>query len=128
MIELRQNTSRNITVGPILTKITRLSDPLVPIPGALLSQCTMARLIRFDGTSVNVGFRTWYAVPDCAGFYTLPLASSDVNTLGSLYLYVYNQSVWERPVVMEYEVISQNVWDSKYSSRLLRVELEAQKG
>ena len=127
-MELRQNTSQSITVGPVLGKITRLADPLIPISNALLSQCTYARLIRNSGTSVSVGARTWYAVPDCAGFYTFPIAPSDVNTLGSLYLCVYNQSTWERPVVMEFEVISQNMWDAKYNNVLLSVEQSAQKG
>jgi len=127
MIELRYNTAQIINLGVVLTKITRLSDPFIPIYGALLSQCMYAHLIKANGVTVTLSPREWTNINNVAGCYSLQLIPSDVNVLGSLYFYAYRQGTWELPIFQDFSVISQNVWDNKYGSKLLNVET-AQKG
>lgn len=128
MIELRYNTQQKIILGVVVTKITRLTDPFIPIYGALLSQCMWAHLIKANGIAFVLPPREWVDIPNVAGCYSFKLESSDVDILGPLYFYAYRQGTWELPIFQEFSVISQNMWDAKYGSKFLITESMAQKG
>jgi hypothetical protein len=61
------------------------------------------------------------------GFYLMLLAAAELDFMGHGTLYFYNPTTMSSPVVITCNVISQNMWDAKYSNQLLRTELIAQK-
>lgn len=128
MIELRHNTQQVIRIGVLLTKQTKVTDPLDPIFGALLEWYYWCYIIKADGTVQDISARTWNDVPGCVGCYFLTITAIDTDALGPLIVYIYDASSLGRPIFMEFEVISQNIWDSKYSTGLLAIEPQAQKG
>jgi len=128
MIELRHNTQQNIRVGVLLTKQIKLTDPLDPVSGAQLSWYFWRYLIKPDGAVQDILTRTWNDILNCAGCYFLTVTVADTNLLGPLILYIYDAGSLGKPIFMEFEVVSQNVWDSKYNSTLLKTEPFAQKG
>jgi len=130
VIELRHNTEQIIKVGVLLTKQLKMTDPLDPIYGAQLSWYYWRYLIKSDGTTVDILNHTWSDIPNCAGCYFLTVTETDTNQLGSLIVYIYDAASLGKPIFMEFEVISQNVWDSKYSANdfLITESQHAQKG
>lgn len=100
-MELKYNTEQVLVIGPIVS--------------------SSVKLIRSDESIINISpsYRTWIPVQDCSGFYFVTLLSSDLNILG----YV---SIW--PTGQIFSIISENIWDSKYDSKLLLTETQAQKG
>ena len=115
-------------MGVLLTKQNKLTDPLNPIYGALLSWYFWRYIIKSYGTVVSILNNTWTDIPNCAGCYFLTLTTANTNSLGPLVLYIYDAGSLGRPIFMEFEVISQNMWDSKYSNGQLAIESQAQKG
>lgn len=130
MIELRHNTEQTIRVGVLLTKQSKLTDPLDPIYGALLSWYWWRYIVRADGTVWDILTRTWVDIPSCEGCYFLTLTIADTSSLGPLILYIYDASSLGKPIFMEFEVINQNTYDSKYDvdDSLIVVSQHAQKG
>jgi len=128
MIELRHNTQQILRVGVLLTKQLKVTDPLNPIYGALLSWYFWRYLVKADGTVQDILTRTWTDIPNCAGCYFLTVTVADTSILGPLILYIYDAGSLGKPIFMEFEVISQNMWDSKYSNGQLAIEPQAQKG
>ena len=112
----------------LLTKQNKLTDPLDPIYGASLSWYYWRYIVKGDGSVQDILLRTWVDIPDCAGCYFLTLTAEDTSKLGPLILYIYDAGSLGRPIFMEFEVVSRNVWDAKYNTKLLSVEIEAQKG
>lgn len=124
--QLRHETEQKIRVGVLLTKQVKLTDPLDPIYGALLSWYYWRYLVKADETIVDVVNHTWSDIPSCAGMYYLTLTAVDTNKLGSLVLYIYDAGSLGKPILMHFEVIDKNVYDAKYGVELLKVESEAQ--
>lgn len=121
MMELRQSTQQVVRVGVLLTKQLKLTDPLNPIYGAVLSWYYWKYLIKSDGTVINIGTRSWSDIPNCAGCYFLTLTITDTDKLGPLVLYIYDAVSLGKPIYMEFSVIDKNVYDSKYGNSLMKV-------
>lgn len=124
--ELRHETEQIVRVGVLLTKQSKLTDPLDPIYGAKLSWYYWKYIIKSDNTVVDIVSRAWSDIPSCEGLYYLTLTSMDTNKLGSLVLYIYDASSLGKPIFMNFEVIKKNVYDAKYGDALLKVETEPQ--
>lgn len=128
MQELRYNTEQTVKVGVIFHRRGRSTDPLIPAYGIKIGDFISRHAIKSDGTVVDLLGRVWSDIAACMGCYSLTFTVSDCNKLGSLVLYLFNGVETEFPIFTEFTVISQNVWDSKYNSKFLRVENFAQKG
>jgi len=130
MQELRHNTEQIIRVGVLLTKQLKMTDPLNPIYGAFLSWYYWRYLIKSDGTVIDILNHIWGDIPDCAGCYFLTVTMTDTNQLGPLILYLYDAESLGKPIFMEFNVINQNLYDSKYgvSDLLIVTSQHAQKG
>jgi len=128
VIELRHNTEQKVRVGVLLTKQTKLTDPLNPVSGALLSWYYWKYIIKSDETVINLLSNNWIDIPNCAGCYYLTLTATNTNQLGPLIVYIFDASSLGKPIYMEFEVVSRNFWDAKYNNNLLSIESQAQKG
>lgn len=128
MIELRHNTQQVLRVGVLLTKQLKLTDPLDPIYGALLSWYYWRYIVKANGDVLDILTHTWADIPNCAGCYFLTLTATDTNTLGPLILYIYDAGSLGKPIFMGCEVVSQNYYDAKYGELKLAVEPFADKG
>lgn len=106
MQELRHNTEQIIRVGVLLTKQTKLTDPLNPIYGAQLSWYYWRYLIKADGVVIDIVNHTWSDIPNCAGCYFLTLTAGDVNKLGPLVLYIYDASSLGKPIFINFEIVA----------------------
>lgn len=125
MIELRQKTTQTIIVGPFLDKTTNK----VPITTITLAGLTYRHFVCSNWSIINLNTgRTWGPATGANGFYITQLAESETNFLGHGYLYFYNATTMSSPVVIVCNVISQNVYDAKYGSILLKTEPFAEKG
>jgi hypothetical protein len=128
MIELRHNTEQVIRVGVLVTKQSKMTDPLNPVYGALLSWYYWRYIVKADGSVQDILTRTWVDITNCAGCYFLTLTISDTSILGPLILYIYDAGSLGKPIFMEFEVVSQVFWDAKYNNDCLSIECQAQKG
>lgn len=124
--ELRHETEQTVRVGVLLTKQTKLTDPLDPIYGAQLSWYYWRYVVKADGVIVDIVNHTWSDIPSCAGLYYLTFTVSDTNKLGPLVLYINDAYTLGKPILMYFEVVKKNVYDAKYGGALLKVETEPQ--
>ena len=127
-IELRQNTEQIVRVGVLVAKQDKLTSPLNPVSGALLNWYFWKYIVKADGSVQNILTRMWTDIPNCAGCYFLTVTTADTSILGPLILYIYDTGSLGMPIFMEFEVVSQNIWDVKYSNSQLAIESQAQKG
>lgn len=124
--ELRHETRQVVRVGVLLAKQKRFADPLSPIYGAQLSWYYWRYIVKANGAVVDIVNRNWNDIPSCAGLYYLTFTVWDTNKLGPLVLYIHDAISLGKPILMHFEVINKNVYDSKYGNELLKVETEPQ--
>lgn len=124
--ELRHETEQTVRVGVLLTKQSKLTDSLNPVYGAQLNWYYWRYVVKADGVVVDIVNHVWSDIPSCAGLYYLTFTMSDTNELGPLVLYIYDAESLGKPILMHFEVIDKNVYDSKYKNKLLKVESEPQ--
>ena len=124
--QLRHETEQKVRVGVLLTKQNKLTDPLNPVYGASLNWYFWRYLVKADETIVDIVNHIWNDIPSCAGLYYLTLTVTDTNKLGPLVLYIFDAESLGTPILMHFEVIRKNLYDSKYGIELLKVEPEAQ--
>lgn len=127
-MEIRQGTQQTVRIGVLLTKQTKLTDPLNPVYGASLSWYYWRYLVKPDGTIVDLIGHPWMDIPNCAGCYYLTLSVTDTDQLGHLVVYIFDAVSLGKPIFQVFHVVTQNVWDAKYDSKLLQVEPFAEKG
>jgi len=127
-MELCQNKSQVVRIGVLLTKQIKLTDPLNPVYGADLSWYYWRYLVKPDGTVIDLVGRTWCDIPNCAGCYYLTLTAEDTVLPGHLTVYIFDAGSLGKPIFAEFEIISANMWNAKYTTGLLSVEQPAQKG
>jgi len=120
MIELRHSTLQNVLIGLFLGRQKNFY-PNKPYSGLQLSWCWWKYLIKADGVVVNLGSHPWVEQPNCTGMYVLTLSSNDTNQKGVLTIYIHDESFLGIPVVQQFMVINQNVYDSKYGNKLLEI-------
>lgn len=106
----------------LLGRRLKLTDPWNPVFGAQLNWYYWKYLIKSDGTVVDIATFVWQDIPGCAGCYFLTFPMMSCDKLGSLVLYIFDSTGLENPIFMEFSVMTQNEWDSKYGDKLLRVE------
>lgn len=123
MFELRQSTATAILIGPFIDD----TDGKTPETGLtvtsfdvdLYKQSNTHPLTKTDLTITSSGGSN-----DCAhvanGYYSLELTATDTNTLGRLKVTVNSSGAL--PVWHEFEVVTANVWDSRYSTDYLQVD------
>ena len=128
MQELRYNTGQIIKAGILIAKRLKLTDPFNPIIGAQLNWYYWRYIIKADGGVIDIVNYNWNNIPNCAGWYFLTLPIISCNKLGSSVLYIFDSYSLEVPIFMEFNVITQNEWDSKYGDKYLRVEQDSKLG
>lgn len=126
-MDLRQSTEQTIRVGPLLAY--RIDLPPTALYGKTLSWFWWRNLVKADNSVVNLINHTWSDAPSSNGIYLLTLTANDTNQLGSLEIYMVNEDTLIRPVYAQFNVISPNIWDAKYSNGCTIVDSQhAQKG
>ncbi len=120
MVELRYNTTQQVVVGPILdTQGDPISDQVLRISHWFL---------RADWGRIPLISHNWVPIPGVAGYYMLSIPFTDVSAMGQAEIYIYDPGDMLQPISLKCRVISQNMWDAKYNSTLLKTEPFAQKG
>jgi len=115
-VELRQNTEQTVRIGVLLTKQSKLTDPLNPVYGAQLNWYYWRYLVKPDGTIIDLVTRSWIDIPGCTGCYYLTMLPSDTDQLGHLTVYIFDANSLGRPIFETLYVINSNEWDSKYDN------------
>lgn len=126
MQELRYNTEQIVRVGVLLAKTK--DNPIIPVTGATLNWFWWRYLIKSDGTVIDIINFYWNDIPNCDGCYFLTFPMNVCDKLGSLILYIHDSFSLGKPIFMEFNVITQNEWDSKYGNSLLSVEQDSKLG
>lgn len=125
MFKLRQSTERIVIVGPALRFVE--GNPPYPILSLPLSSCYYKKLVKANGQTVDLYAHTWNPITMTGGLHKLTLTSSDTDTLGSLTLIIYDTAIpMAKPIFHQFDVVAQNVFDSNYGDKLLRIEQPAQ--
>ncbi len=122
MIELRLDTSQFVIVGPVL------GSNGDPISDKVLPDCLYHSFLRANWSQMDIVSRNWGSIINVPGYYMLGLLAIDVGVLGQAEIYIYDPSDMSQPISLKCSVVSQNMWDVKYSRALLKTELHAQKG
>jgi hypothetical protein len=124
--ELRFNTQQVVRVGILVAKNGSTGYPRIPVTGALLNWYWWRYLVKANEAVVDIVNNTWRDVPQCGGLYFLTLKATDVNVLGPLTLYIYDTASLGKPILQQFMVIGQNLYDSKYGNNTrLKTETEA---
>ena len=119
MQELRQGTAIKVRVGDFVDIV---DGRLIPV-AVTLAGADEAELLKHNGAAtVSIAANTWAAVTDCDGWYDLTLSTDDTDTLGMLTVVVQDDDVC-LPVHIHFAVITQQAWDSKYSTDTLQVDV-----
>jgi hypothetical protein len=114
-MDLRQSTAATIKVGPFVDA----ADGATPETGLTIDQADI-RLSKNGGDYASKNDSN-SAVHDEFGWYSVSLDTYDTDTLGRLRLYVYNSDALL--VSIEYNVLSQSVYDALYGTDILQANL-----
>lgn len=114
MLELRQSTAVTVKIGPFVDE----DDGKTAETGLTIARADV-RLSKNGGNMAQKNEAT-SCTHDEIGVYGCPLDVTDTGTLGRLQLFVHESGAL--PVWHEYEVVTQNYWDSKYSTDYLQVD------
>lgn len=106
-MELKQNSTSQIVVGPFMKRKTSLSDNTLPKEGLQISSLYWHYFIQPDNTRIDVTGFLWSSVPNCAGFYFITIAGEYLKQIGSYVLYMHDASLLETPVVHRFSVIEE---------------------
>ncbi len=115
MIELRQSTAVDVLVGPFVDDTDGKTEEgalTISQGDVLLSKNGQALAQKNDSTACAF---------DDHGCYNCELDTTDTGTLGSIVLVIYESGAL--PVRHEYMVVSQNYWDTKYSTEKFDVNV-----
>lgn len=115
MMELRQSTSVTLKIGPFLDE----TDGKTAETGLTVTQAEV-RLSKNGGDIAQKNEAT-SCTHDELGIYGCPIDTTDTNTLGRLQLWVHESGAL--PVWHEFMVLTQQAWDSKYSTDKLQVHV-----
>ncbi len=118
MQELRQSTQVKVRVGCFVD----ITDGVTPQTDITLGG-DAAELLKHNGAAtVDISAATWAAVTGGLGWYDLTLTTGHTDTLGMLTVVVQDISDC-RQVSRDFMVVTQNFWDSKYSTDKLQVHV-----
>lgn len=113
-IMLKQSTATTIVIGPIVDATDASAET-----GLTISQADVL-LWKQGGTGLSAKNEASAATHRSNGLYTVPLDTTDTNTLGQLIV-----NVAEAGTLVyrgDYEVVPANVWDALYGSDKLQVD------
>ena len=119
MQELRQSTIVEIKVGGCYD-----STGMVPVTNLTIDGADEAEILKHGVTATAGIAGTLTAITGCDGWYILTLSASDTDTLGEMTLVIQDDSLC-LPIWRDYEVVSQNYYDSKYGSDSFKVTLSS---
>ena len=118
MLELRQSTEVIVPIGAFVD----VGDGFTPQTDIALS-CDEAELLKHGSVAVvDISGATWAAITSCRGWYGLTLTAALTDTLGILKVIVQDDSDC-LPVHAEFLVVTQQYWDSKYSTDVRQVDV-----
>jgi len=120
MIELRQSTAVDVLIGPFVDSTDGDSEE----SALTISQGDV--LLSKNGQSLAQKNDATACVHDDHGCYNCELDATDTGTLGSLVLVVRESGALA--VRHEFQVVSQEFWDAKYSTGQLGVDVESISG
>ncbi len=113
--ELKQSTTVTITVGPLVAA----SDGDTEQTGKTLADTDF--FLSKNGGVKAVPSDTNDATEDAHGIYRKQIHGTDTGTLGLLTVYIhFTDSLYLR---QDYQVVTANYWDSKYSTDKLQVDV-----
>lgn len=119
MQELRQSTEIKVRVGSAVDA----TDGVTPETTLTLGAADQAELLKHNGApTVDISGRTFAAVTSVSGWYDLTLTTTDTNTLGQLTAVIQDSSLMA-PIFRNFMVVTQQHWDSKYSTDTLQVDV-----
>jgi hypothetical protein len=113
-IWLRQSTAVTVVVGPLVDSADASKEE-----GLTISQSEVL-LWKHGGTTFAAKNESTAATHRSFGMYTVPLDTTDTNTLGQLIV-----GVWESGILVarhNFMVVTANVWDSMFGSDKLQVD------
>ena len=119
MIELRQSTARIVRAGSFVDP----TDGVTPVAGVTLGAADEAEALKANGAAtVDISGFTFAAVTGAGAWYNLSLTASATDTLGELIIVIQEAAAY-LPVERKFMVVTQNYWDSKYSTDKLQVDV-----
>ncbi len=104
---LKQSTAVNVQMGPFVDE----TDGFTEEAGLTISQADIR--ISKNGANIIPTNNAAGATYDETGMYSVPLDTTDTNTLGRLIVIIHESGA--RPVMREFMVFSANVFDSLVS-------------
>ena len=112
---IKQSTASTIKLGPFLDD----TDGKTPETGLTISQADI-RLSKNGGNFAQSN-NTAGATHNENGYYSVPLDTTDTNTLGTYRVAVSKSGAL--PVWQDYMVVPANVWDSMFGASTLNVNV-----
>ena len=112
MQHLKADTGVVVTVGPFVD----VGDGFTPQIDIDITVANEAELLKHaSSTVVSISGRTWTAVANCRGYYSLTLTAADTEDEGMLVVIVQDDSE-TLPVKQEYMVLAAASYDSLYTT------------
>ena len=121
-MELKQSTAVVIPFGPFTSPSDGVT--LVSTLVSALDHASTGIMLSKNGGAKAVRHATVTTTVYDAGDYRVTLDTTDTNTLGSLRVSFYAAGT-NTPVWQDFNVITANVWDSKYGTDKLWVDVRA---
>ena len=119
MQEIRQSTEIKVRIGSAVDA----TDGVTPETGMSLATADQTELLKHNGAvTVDVSANTFAVVTGCDGWYDLTLTTGNTDTLGQLTVVIQDSSLM-CPIFRDFVVVTQNYWDSKYSTDRLQVDV-----
>ena len=120
--ELRQSTEVKVRIGPAVA----VGDGFTPVTNLALATADEAEALKHNGAAtVDISGGTMAAIADCDGYYDLTMTTGYTDTLGLLDAVINDDSLI-LPVTKAFMVVTQQYWDSKYSTDKLQVDVREQ--
>lgn len=117
--ELKQSTAVVVHIGQFVD----VGDGFTPEVEITLTGADEAEVLKHAATTTtSISGLTWAAITGCDGHFALSLGTGETDTLGMFEVIVQDDSVC-LPVVVRFEVVTANYWDSKYSTDVRKVDV-----
>ena len=120
---LRQSTQAIVHVGPFLNSATAVA----PITNILISAADDTAAIKHDTSAApaNISGRTWSALAEADGWYSLTLTTGDTDTVGPLDVVIHDDSA-ALPGFKQFQVVEEAIYDALFSASATGFDAAAQ--
>ena len=116
--ELRQSTEVKVKIHGVVA----VADGFTPVTNLDVSTADEAELFKHDAAAVtDISGGTFAAIANADGSYNLTMTTGYTDTLGLLDVIINDDSLC-LPIWARYMVVTQQYWDSKYSTDKLQVD------